>query len=232
MNIYVNLAYEKPNKSYTFDTKYQQSMKYKAHPWHGIHYGNNAPEVVTAFIEIIPSDTVKYEIDKESGYLMIDRPQKYSNIVPAMYGFVPKTYCMEEVALLCQKTTGHLHITGDGDPLDILVLTEKPITHGDIIVKAVPIGGLRMVDHGEADDKIIATLLDDQVYQQWNDITDLPQSIIDRLRHYFLTYKQIPQSDLPKVEIAEIYGKEKAYEVIMASIKDYENHFLTKNVTI
>jgi inorganic pyrophosphatase len=200
-------------------------MKYKAHPWHGISYGPEAPITVTAFIEIIPSDTVKYEIDKESGYLMIDRPQKFSNIVPAMYGFIPKTYCKEAVAELCMKVVGRTDIVGDGDPLDILVLTEKPITHGDIIVKAVPIGGLRMIDHGEADDKIIATLLNDQVYQQWHDLEAIPKSIIDRLVHYFLTYKQIPSVN-PAVEIAEIYGKAKAYEVINASILDYENHFL------
>ncbi len=200
-------------------------MKYKAHPWHGISYGPDAPSTVTAFIEIIPSDTVKYEIDKESGYLMIDRPQKFSNIVPAMYGFIPKTYCKEAVAELCMKVVGKTDIVGDGDPLDILVLTEKPITHGDIIVKAVPIGGLRMIDHGEADDKIIATLLNDQVYQQWHDLEAIPKSIIDRLVHYFLTYKQIPSVN-PAVEIAEIYGKAKAYEVINASILDYENHFL------
>ena len=199
-------------------------MKYKAHPWHGIEYGANAPEIVTAFIEIIPSDTVKYEIDKASGYLMIDRPQKFSNIVPAMYGFIPKTYCKEEVAKLCQQVTGRSNIVGDGDPLDILVLTEKPITHGDIIVKAVPIGGLRMVDHGEADDKIIATLLNDQVYQNWQDLAVVPSSIIDRLRHYFLTYKQIPGGK-QNVEIVEIYNKEKAFEVIRASIKDYNNYF-------
>jgi inorganic pyrophosphatase len=208
------------------DLKFTQKiMKYKAHPWHGIDYGKDAPHTVTAFIEIIPSDTVKYEIDKESGYLMIDRPQKFSNIVPALYGFIPRTYCKEEVAKICNQIVGRTDIIGDGDPIDILVLTEKPITHGDIIVKAVPIGGLRMIDNGEADDKIIATLLNDQVYQQWNDIEAVPISIIDRLRHYFLTYKQIPTKNL-SVEIAEIYGKEKAYEVIKASMRDYENYYL------
>ena len=199
-------------------------MKYKAHPWHGISYGPDAPHTVTAFIEIIPSDTVKYEIDKESGYLMIDRPQKFSNIVPALYGFIPKTYCKEEVAKLCMESSGKTNIVGDGDPMDILVLTEKPITHGDIIVKAVPIGGLRMIDGGEADDKIIATLLNDQVYQQWHDIETVPKSIIDRLRHYFLTYKQIPSLHAT-VEITEIYGKEKAHEVIKASMRDYTAYF-------
>jgi inorganic pyrophosphatase len=199
-------------------------MKYKAHPWHGISYGPDAPRTVTAFIEIIPSDTVKYEIDKESGYLMIDRPQKFSNIVPALYGFIPRTYCKEEVAKLCMESCGKSNIVGDGDPMDILVLTEKPITHGDIIVKAVPIGGLRMIDGGEADDKIIATLLNDQVYQQWKDIETVPKSIIDRLMHYFLTYKQIPSLNAT-VEITEIYGKEKAHEVINASMRDYTNNF-------
>ena len=113
-------------------------LRYKSHPWHGVDIGQNAPEVVRAFIEVIPSDTVKYEVDKKSGYLMIDRPQKFSNIVPALYGFVPQTICREEVAEFCMEKTGRDNIIGDDDPLDICVLTEREITHGNIIVSAVP----------------------------------------------------------------------------------------------
>jgi inorganic pyrophosphatase len=199
-------------------------LRYKSHPWHGIEIGENAPEKVTAFIEIIPSDTVKYEIDKRTGYLKVDRPQKFSNIVPALYGFIPQTYCKQEVANFCMDKTGRTNIIGDDDPLDICVLTEREITHGDIIVQAIPIGGLRMIDHGEADDKIIAVLQNDDVYGQWNDISALPASIINRLKHYFLTYKQLPGSEQP-CEITHVYGREEAQAIIEASRRDYQNFY-------
>ena len=196
-------------------------FRYKSHPWHGIDIGNTAPEVVTSFIEVIPSDTVKYEVDKTTGYLKIDRPQKFSNIVPALYGFVPQTYCKDEVANFCMEKTGRENIVGDDDPLDICVLTEREVTHGNIIVQAIPIGGLRMIDGGEADDKIIAVLQKDEVYGQWKDISELPSTIIDRLKHYFLTYKQLP-GESPKCEITHVYGREEALEVIRRSQKDYQ----------
>ncbi len=200
------------------------SLRYKSHPWHGISVGENCPEVVRSFIEVIPSDTVKYEIDKESGYLMIDRPQKFSNIVPALYGFIPQTYCAENVAEYCMEKTGKDNIIGDGDPLDICVLTEREVTHGNIIVNAIPIGGFRMLDGGEADDKIIAVLRKDSVYGGWNDISDIPPTIINRLRHYFLTYKQLP-GEKPKCEITHTYGKEEAHEVIRRSRMDYDKDY-------
>ncbi len=195
-------------------------LRYKSHPWHGIGIGTRAPRVVSAFIEVIPSDTVKYEVDKKSGYLMIDRPQKFSNIVPALYGFIPQTYCKDEVAAYCMEKTGREGIFGDDDPLDICVLTEREVTHGNIIVKAKPIGGFRMLDGGEADDKIIAVLENDEVYGNWDDISDLPESILNRLRHYFLTYKQMP-SKPPQCEITHTYGREEAQEVIRRSQQDY-----------
>lgn len=198
--------------------------KFKLHPWHGVEIGGDAPNIVTAFIEIIPSDTVKYEIDKHSGYLKVDRPQKFSNIVPALYGFIPKTYCKEEVASLNMKFSGRKNIEGDNDPLDILVLTEREITHGDILVKAFPIGGFRLIDNNEADDKIIAVLTNDDVYGQWKDISDVPTTIINRLKHYFLTYKQMPDKPATCI-IDEVYGKIAAYEVIQASRKDYITYF-------
>ncbi len=195
-------------------------LRYKSHPWHGIDIGDNAPNVVTAFIEIIPSDTVKYEIDKKSGYLKVDRPQKFSNIVPALYGFVPQTICKEEVAQTCMKHTGLTNIVGDDDPLDICVLTEREITHGNIIVQAIPIGGFRMIDGGEADDKIIAVLKDDALYGGWDNLSKVPDRIINRLKHYFLTYKQLPD-DKAQCEIAQVYGREEAIETILASQNDY-----------
>ncbi len=199
-------------------------LRYKSHPWHGIEIGKDAPDLVSSFIEVIPSDTVKYEIDKKSGYLMIDRPQKFSNIVPAMYGFVPQTLCKKEVAKYCMEKTGRKNIVGDDDPLDICVLTEREVTHGNIIVPAIPIGGFRMIDGGEADDKIIAVLKNDEMYAQWNDINDIPENVLNRLKHYFLTYKQLPGED-PKCEITHVYGKAEAHEVIRRSYKDYQNEY-------
>lgn len=192
----------------------------KAHPWHGVPIGPKAPQEVTVFIEIVPRDTVKYEIDKETGYLKIDRPQQYSNVVPANYGFIPQTYCGEGVAELARKKSGKAVSKGDGDPLDILVLSEHHIPRGDIILKAKPIGGLCLIDDGEADDKLIATLVGDKIYENFKDISDLPEGIVDRLQHYFLTYKQLP-SEASICEIAYIYGREESYEVIEAAIKDY-----------
>ncbi len=199
-------------------------LRYKSHPWHGVEIGDDAPEVVTTFIEVVPSDTVKYEVDKKTGYLKVDRPQKYSNIVPALYGFVPQTYCGEKVAEYCNKKTGREDIVGDGDPLDICVLTERNITHGDILVQAKPIGGFRMIDGGEADDKIIAVMKQDEIYSKWNDISDCPDSIVSRLKHYFLTYKDMPGQQ-SKCEISHIYGAEEAKAVIRYSRKDYKTAF-------
>ncbi len=197
------------------------SLRYKSHPWHGVDIGENAPEVVTSFIEVIPSDTIKYEIDKKSGYLMIDRPQRFSNIVPALYGFIPQTLCRDEVAAYCMEKTGRTGIVGDDDPLDICVLTEREITHGNILVHAKPIGGMRMIDGGEADDKIIAVLDNDEVYGQWDDILDIPEPILNRLKHYFLTYKQLPD-EKPMCEITHMYGCEEAKAVIKRSQVDYQ----------
>lgn len=182
--------------------------------------GSQAPRVVTAYIEITPDDTVKYELDKDSGILKVDRPQLYSNVVPALYGFIPQSYCSDEIAALCMRKTGLKNVKGDGDPLDILVLTEHRIVHGDILVQARPIGGLLMIDKNEADDKIIAVLEQDSMYSQYDDLAQLPQGVINRLKHYFLTYKKSPEGNQP-VEIPTIYGREEAYEVIRAAQVDY-----------
>ncbi|WP_027157255.1 inorganic pyrophosphatase [Methylobacter luteus] len=200
------------------------NRQYKAHPWHGISPGDNAPVTVTAFIEIVPTDTVKYEIDKNSGYLIIDRPQKFSNMVPALYGFVPQTYCAESIAEFAELKSGKKVIRGDGDPLDICVFSERTITHGDIIVPAIPIGGFRLLDKGEADDKIIAVMKNDEFYGQWRDVSDCPESYINRLKHYFLTYKNLPDED-SSCEITNIYGRDEAQEVIRKAMEDYKNHF-------
>jgi len=200
-------------------------LLYTSHPWHGIPIGDDAPDVVTSFIEIVPTDTVKYEIDKQSGYLKVDRPQQYSNIVPSLYGFLPQTLCAERTADLCEERTGRTGIVGDGDPLDICVLTEKTISHGNILVQAIPIGGFRMIDRNEADDKIIAVLKGDAVYGTWRDITECPESVVERLRHYFLTYKDAGDSPTRKVEITHLYDRTEAHEVIRRSQEDYNRRF-------
>lgn len=200
------------------------NIQHKAHPWHGINPGDKAPDIVTAFIEIVPTDTVKYEIDKTSGYLKIDRPQKFSNTVPTLYGFIPQTFCAEKVAEFAALKSGKAVASGDGDPLDICVLSERSITHGNVIVQAIPIGGFRLLDKGEADDKIIAVLKGDEFYRQWNDVSDCPVSYINRLKHYFLTYKTLP-GEAGSCEITNVYGREEACEVIRRSFEDYKIHY-------
>jgi inorganic pyrophosphatase len=199
-------------------------LRYKSHPWHGVSIGEKAPEELTAFIEVVSTDTVKYEIDKDSGYLRIDRPQKYSNVVPALYGFIPQTFCGNKIGEYCSMKTGKKDVIGDGDPIDICVLTEKAIAHGDLLVNAIPIGGFRMIDGNEADDKIIAVLRNDTVYGHFKDITEVPQVVIQRLEHYFLTYKDMPGVD-KNTEITDTYGVEEAYEVIRLSVEDYNDKF-------
>lgn len=203
--------------------------QFVAHPWHGVRLHVDSPEVVFAFIEITPLDGVKYEIDKESGLMKVDRPQLFSNYVPALYGFIPRTYCSKNVAQLAIKDQSGRILQGDHDPLDILILTEKTIGQGNILVNARPIGGLKMIDKGEVDDKILAVLEGDRLFGNWQDINDMPSPMLDRILHYFLTYKQIPGRESEKqVEIENVYNKYDAYEVIRASITDYESDILLR----
>ncbi len=199
-------------------------LRYKSHPWHGVFIGKNAPHEVTAFIEVVSTDTVKYEIDKESGYLRVDRPQKFSNVIPALYGFIPQTFCGLKVGEFCNEKTGRENITGDGDPIDICVLTEKTLAHGDLLVNARPIGGFRMIDGNQADDKIIAVLLNDTVYGHFKEINEVPDIVIQRLEHYFLTYKDMPGQE-SNTEIAAIYDSTTACQVIELSMEDYNKRF-------
>src|SRR5262245_61073997 len=200
-------------------------LLFRAHPWHGVSIGSDAPALVTSYIEIVPTDTVKYEIDKATGILKIDRPQKYSNVCPMLYGFIPRTLCAEEVGKFCETKTHRSGIVGDGDPLDICILTEKVIPRGDILLQAIPIGGLRMIDGNQADDKIIAVMRDDAVYGRWQEIIDCPAALIERLKHYFLTYKDVPGSTERRCEITHVYNRQEAHEVIRHSQNDYQAHF-------
>ncbi|MBS1572605.1 MAG: inorganic pyrophosphatase [Bacteroidetes bacterium] len=197
---------------------------FKAHPWHGISAGEQAPEVVNVFVEIVPADTIKYEIDKVTGYLKVDRPQKFSNIIPALYGFIPRTYCHDEVKKLAIESGSVDVEMGDNDPLDILVLSSHNIHSGGLMMDAIPIGGFKMIDKGEADDKIVSVMVGDHAFGHFRDISELPEAEVNRLMHYFLTYKNLP-NEPAKCRIDNIYGAEHAKKVILASQEDYANKF-------
>ena len=201
-------------------------LLFRAHPWHGVDIGEQAPDIINTYVEMVPTDTVKYELDKKSGLLKVDRPQKFSSMPPMLYGLIPRTYCGNSVAEFCREKTKRDTIIGDGDPLDICILTERPISHGDIIVPAVVLGGFRMIDSNEADDKIIAYMRDDMVYSGWKSINDVPKMMLERLRHYFLTYKDIPGTREHVSEITHVYDRSEALEVIKRSQSDYEEKFL------
>jgi inorganic pyrophosphatase len=151
---------------------------------------------------------VKYEIDKTTGFLKVDRPHKTSSIMPCLYGFIPRTLCDDLVAKKAGLTIG------DGDPLDICVLSERPISKTEVIMEVRVLGGLLMEDGGEADDKIIAVLKDDAIWSEAKDITDIPKIIIERIQHYFLTYKMSPGEKESKVKVHQVYGVEHAKEVV------------------
>ena len=201
-------------------------LMFQAHPWHGIPPGGGASGVVNVYVEIVPTDAVKYELDKASGHLRVDRPQRFSSFPPTLYGFIPQTFCGDLVGELCRETTGRgAPIRGDGDPMDVCVLTERPAPHADFLVRAVPIGGLRMIDGDEADDKIIAVLENDVAYGHIEDIKQAPQGLVERLQHYFLTYKQLPQESPRRVEIADVYDRDAALETIRRSFDDYHARY-------
>lgn len=194
-------------------------IQWRPHPWHGLTIGPAAPELVNVFIEVTPFDLVKYEVDKETGYLRVDRPHRTSSLPPTLYGFVPRTYCGPRVQALMPGAE-----RGDEDPLDICVISERPIARAEVIVTARVLGGLPMLDGGEADDKIIAVLANDAFWSTVDDITGLPEALIERLRHYFETYKLVP-GEPPHVSIGPAYGRTHALEVVSAAMEDYVETF-------
>ena len=194
--------------------------RFRPHPWHGLEVGPEPPDVLNAFIEITPFDFMKYELDKVSGYLRVDRPQRSSAQHPTLYGFVPRTYCGERVSRLAPDAR-----QGDGDPLDICVLSERPITRGEVIVRGRVIGGLQMIDHGEADDKLISVLENDYVWGRARTITDVPPVLVERLEHYFLTYKLVP-GQASQARIMKVYGRDHARKVVRAAMADYLENFV------
>ncbi len=193
--------------------------EWRPHPWHGLDPGEDPPRVVCAYVEITPFDLVKYEVDKRTGYLRVDRPQRTSSSPPTLYGFIPRTYCAERVSALSPGST-----RGDGDPLDICVVSERPIDRADILLSARVVGGFRMIDGGEADDKIIAVLKSDAIWGEASGLADLPPALIERLRHYFLTYKLVP-GEPARVAIDETYDAAHAHRVVQAAIGDYADTF-------
>lgn len=193
--------------------------RWRPHPWHGLEVGPNPPSVVHAYIEITPFDLIKYEVDKQTGYMRVDRPQRTSSQPPALYGFIPRTYCGHRVGSLSENAK-----KGDGDPLDICVISERPVDRSEVILNARVVGGLQMIDDHEADDKIIAVLANDNVWGKVEDIDGLPQIFVDRLRHYFETYKLIPNKEV-NVSIDAVYDRIHAEKVIKASIDDYIDEY-------
>jgi inorganic pyrophosphatase len=193
--------------------------RWRPHPWHGLEIGPKPPEVVHAYIEITPFDLVKYEVDKYTGYLRVDRPQRTSANPPSMYGFIPRTYCGERVNAMSPKSE-----RGDHDPMDICVISERAINRAEVILNARVVGGLQMIDQGEADDKIIAVLENDFVWANVQDISDLPDILVERLRHYFGTYKLIPGQE-NETFIETIFGRDHALKLIEAAMADYDEEY-------
>ncbi len=182
--------------------------QFRPHPWHGLEVGPNPPDMVNAFIEITPFDLVKYEIDKKTGFLKVDRPQLTSSTPPTLYGFIPRTLSGDKCAELAELPKG------DGDPLDICILSERPINRAEVIMEVRVIGGLLMEDGGEADDKIIAVLKDDAIWNDAKSIEEIPPKIVERLEHYFLTYKMKIGEKESKVKIHKVYGVDHARKVV------------------
>jgi len=193
--------------------------RWRPHPWHGLEVGPNPPHLVHAYIEITPFDFVKYEVDKVTGYLKVDRPQRTSSQPPALYGFIPRTYCGQHVNALEPDS-----IRADGDPLDIVVVSERPIAHAEVILTARVVGGLRMIDNDESDDKIVGVLQNDSFWQHVTEIDELPSALVERLRHYFATYKLQPGEKDPVI-VKENLDRAQALRVIEASILDYDETF-------
>jgi inorganic pyrophosphatase len=172
-------------------------------PWHDVTFGENAPSVVNGIIEIPKGSRAKYELDKDSGMLILDRVLFSSVYYPANYGFIPRTYC------------------DDNDPLDILILSQIDIVPL-CIVSAKVIGVMRMIDGGEADDKIIAVAEGDPSVNHINDISELPLHFISEMRNFFEDYKKLENKT---VVVEEFQNKELAMEIVRKAIQDYNDKF-------
>lgn len=172
----------------------------KHNPWHKVSVGNDTPDVVNGIIEIPKNTRAKYELDKESGLLLMDRVIYSSMYYPANYGFIPRTYC------------------DDKDPLDILILSQITVVPM-CIVSAKVIGVMRMIDNGELDDKIIAVAENDMSVNHINDIGELPEHFFKELKNFFEDYKKLENKT---VKIEEFQDAKTAKEIILQSIADYK----------
>ena len=172
------------------------------HPWHDVAVGSRAPEIVPVIVEVPKGSKTKYELDKTSGLIRVDRILYSSVMYPANYGFIPQTYC------------------GDHDPLDVLVLGQETIVPLAIMM-AKPIGVMKMRDQGDEDDKIIAVHADDPEYRDYDSIRDLPQHRMSELRRFFLDYKVLEGKT---VEVDEFLDREDALAVIRDAIAFYKKN--------
>ncbi|MFW5780159.1 MAG: inorganic diphosphatase [Bacillota bacterium] len=172
--------------------------------WHDISYDRIASEDFLAVIEISKGSKNKYELDKQSGLLVLDRVLYTSTHYPANYGFIPKTYCE------------------DNDPMDVLVLCSEAIKPM-AICRCYPIGTVSMTDDGFMDNKIIAIPFTDPTWNNFKDIEDLPKHIMTEICHFFTVYKELENKHTAGIEID---GKKKAIKTIEKSIKNYKDKFL------
>ena len=173
------------------------------HPWHDISPGENLPDVVNAIIEIPKGSKGKYEIDKRSGLIKLDRVLYSSVHYPANYGFIPQTFA------------------DDKDPLDILVIAQIELPHG-CLVEAKVIGMMRMKDKDELDDKIIAVAMRDIAVNHINSLEQLPPHTTIEIKRFFQDYTILEHK---KIEVEEFFGKDKACQIILQSIEDYKKMF-------
>ncbi|MCL4124184.1 UNVERIFIED_CONTAM: hypothetical protein GTU68_010347 [Idotea baltica] len=171
-------------------------------PWHKVNIGDNVPDYVNGIVEIPKNTRAKYELDKESGMLLLDRVIYSSMIYPANYGFIPQTYC------------------DDKDPLDILILSRIEIVPM-CIVEAKVIGVMRMLDGGEMDDKIIAVAKNDMSVNHFEDITELPGHFLKELRTFFEDYKKLENKS---VEVEKFFNAKVAKEIVEQSMVDYKQY--------
>lgn len=194
-------------------------FQWRPHPWHGLDVGANSPNVVNVYLEITPFDSMKYEVDKITGYLRIDRPQVGSSLPPCSYGFIPRTYSGDRVAAISK--TGK---PGDEDPIDVFLFSEPPISRAEIVVAARILGGICMLDEGQVDDKLIGVLENDPVWSDAQEVTDLPEGMIARIRHYLSTYKLTSETE-SRVRLKEAYGAAHARQIVEAGMADYVERY-------